>query len=218
MKNTIANADCYQAMLDMHSNSFDHALTSPPYNRLRNDVYEYYDDRKRKYDMWLGDVIEQLIRVTEGHVFFNIQQNYYNRADLLKTMGMFADDIVDMFAWEKSNPKPSAGTSITNAWEFIIVFGSEPLISDTTYTKNIITTSVWSARQEGHKAVMHPNVAKFFIRHFTKKGDLVFDPFMGTGTTAKACIALDRDYFGCEIIEEYCDISNNHSPEQMELI
>jgi len=50
-----------------------------------------------------------------------------------------------------------------------------------------------------------PNKA---IKFMTYKNDLVLDPFMGSGTTAVACINLDRQYVGFEISEKYFDIAN----------
>ena len=41
------------------------------------------------------------------------------------------------------------------------------------------------------------------IRNFTKEGDVVYDPFMGSGTTAVACLNNKRDFIGSEINEEY---------------
>ena len=43
---------------------------------------------------------------------------------------------------------------------------------------------------------------------WTKEGDLVYDPFIGSGTVAKMCILLGRDYIGSEISQEYVDICN----------
>ena len=51
-------------------------------------------------------------------------------------------------------------------------------------------------------------MAQYFIEYFSKKGDIVFDPFMGTGTTAIASIKQDRNYLGTEITKEYIEIAN----------
>ena len=47
----------------------------------------------------------------------------------------------------------------------------------------------------------------WFIKLFTDEGDLVLDPFMGAGTTAVACIKLNRHYVGIEMMEKYCDLA-----------
>ena len=46
------------------------------------------------------------------------------------------------------------------------------------------------------------------IKFMTYKDDLVLDPFMGSGTTAVACVNLDRRYIGFDISEKYCEIAN----------
>ena len=45
------------------------------------------------------------------------------------------------------------------------------------------------------------------IRDFSEEGDLILDPFMGSGTTAIACKQLNRNFIGFEISKEYCDIA-----------
>ena len=47
------------------------------------------------------------------------------------------------------------------------------------------------------------------IISWTNKGDLVYDPFMGSGTTAKKSMELGRNYIGSEISKEFWDISQN---------
>ena len=94
-----------------------------------------------------------------------------------------------------------------NAYEFIIVFG-EKLKSNTTYTKNHITTSVTKMPKE-HKAVMNDCVARYIIENFTNDNDIIYDPFMGTGTTAKIAKSCDRNYIGSEIVKEYCALAED---------
>ena len=79
--------------------------------------------------------------------------------------------------------------------------------SNNTYTKNVLQTSAYSDMPEEHKAVMHPRVANWFIENFTKKDDIILDPFMGLGTTAISCINLKRNFIGFEISKEYCDMA-----------
>jgi site-specific DNA-methyltransferase (adenine-specific) len=54
-----------------------------------------------------------------------------------------------------------------------------------------------------HAATFPVDLPAWFIKLFTEPGDVVLDPFIGSGTTAVACVRLDRRYIGIEIIEEY---------------
>ena len=47
------------------------------------------------------------------------------------------------------------------------------------------------------------------IENCTKENDVVYDPFMGSGTTAIAALEVDRNYLGSEINEEYYKLCNN---------
>jgi len=57
-----------------------------------------------------------------------------------------------------------------------------------------------------HPAIFPERLAYDHIISWSNEGDLVYDPFMGSGTTAKAAIASNRNYIGSEISEEYCQI------------
>jgi site-specific DNA-methyltransferase (adenine-specific) len=49
-------------------------------------------------------------------------------------------------------------------------------------------------------------LVKDHIISWTNPGDLIFDPFMGSGTTARAAVQTERNYLGSEIPKEYHDI------------
>ena len=57
-----------------------------------------------------------------------------------------------------------------------------------------------------HPAVFPEALARDHILSWSNEGDLVYDPFMGSGTTAKMAILNNRNYIGSEISEEYCEI------------
>jgi len=46
------------------------------------------------------------------------------------------------------------------------------------------------------------------LKMFSKDGDLILDPFIGSGSTALACILTNRNFMGFEIEEKYCDLAN----------
>jgi len=209
----LINGDCLEVMQEMPNNFVDYVLTSPPYNRKRNDKYKLYNDQIADYFTFNQEVINQLLRISKKHIFYNIQTNFYNRDTVYKLIGYFNKDIKEIIIWEKSNPMPAAGNAITNAVEYFIVLGKESLKSNTTYTKNIITSSVNSKMPKIHKAVMKQEIADYFIETFTKEKDIILDPFMGIGTTGISCVSMNRDFIGIELIKEYYDISGHRIQE-----
>ena len=64
-----------------------------------------------------------------------------------------------------------------------------------------------SKETKGHPAPFPEQLALDQISTWSNEGDVVLDCFMGSGTTAKACIQLNRKYIGIEISEEYCIIA-----------
>ena len=60
---------------------------------------------------------------------------------------------------------------------------------------------------QGHSAAFPEDLPAWFIRLFTCPGDMVLDPFMGSGTTAVVCAKLNRNYVGIEINPEFIKIA-----------
>ena len=201
------HADCMEVLPLLYEKSVDYSFTSPPYNRKRNDKYSNFNDINHNWLQLNIDVIDQLLRVTKKHIFYNLQANYYNRNDVYKLIGHFSKNILDIHIWEKSNPMPASGKNITNAIEYFLILGSESLKSNTTYTKNIITTSVNSSMPKEHKAVMKKDVAEHFISKFTQENDIILDCFFGYGTTGLVAKEMNRRYIGIEKEKSYFDMS-----------
>jgi site-specific DNA-methyltransferase (adenine-specific) len=59
-----------------------------------------------------------------------------------------------------------------------------------------------------HPAVFSEEIARIHIQSWSNEGDLVLDPFVGSGTTAKVARDMKRRYIGFDVSEEYCKIAN----------
>ena len=76
------------------------------------------------------------------------------------------------------------------------------------YPTNVLHLATECANR-GHSASFPVTLPSWFIKLFTEEGDLVLDPFMGSGTTAIACVRLRRHYIGIEAMKRYHDLAIN---------
>ena len=85
-------------------------------------------------------------------------------------------------------------------------------------------TNIWKIKNSGgfgqsnkkayeHPATMPEQLAHDHIITWTNPGDLVIDPFMGSGTTARMAIQTDRNYIGFEIDETYWELCQSITPQ-----
>lgn len=86
------------------------------------------------------------------------------------------------------------------------------------YPSNVIHMAT-ECNNKNHSAAFPLNLPTWFIKLFTKPGDIVLDPFIGSGTTAVAAIELDRKFVGIDVSEEYCQLSRERlSGVQLQLL
>ncbi|OQY91829.1 MAG: site-specific DNA-methyltransferase [Anaerolineae bacterium UTCFX2] len=84
-----------------------------------------------------------------------------------------------------------------NGFTIIRIYGN-PL------KKDVIITPVESLKNCPHPAIYPIKIVEEFIKLLTQKGDIILDPFVGSGSTAVAAFQSERIYIGFDISEEYC--------------
>jgi site-specific DNA-methyltransferase (adenine-specific) len=89
-----------------------------------------------------------------------------------------------------------------NGFTIIRIYGN-PL------KKDVIATPVESLKNCPHPAIYPVKIVEEFIKLLTQKGDIVLDPFVGSGSTAVAAYQSERVYIGFDISEEYCLYAQN---------
>lgn len=80
-------------------------------------------------------------------------------------------------------------------------------INSERYRNNIWSCAV-SSNKTNHPAVFPTQLIEDHILSWSNKKDVIYDPFLGSGTTALAALKLDRNFIGSEISLEYCQIAN----------
>ncbi|MDD5127057.1 MAG: site-specific DNA-methyltransferase [Dehalococcoidales bacterium] len=76
------------------------------------------------------------------------------------------------------------------------------------YPTNVLHLST-ECSNRGHSASFPLSLPTWFIKLFTVEKDIVLDPFMGSGTTALACLKQNRHYIGIEAMGKYCELAQS---------
>lgn len=229
----LLHGDCLTRMKDMADNSVDLTVTSPPYNmnlRIRNKVYcsrqivkefstkyDGFDDNKPmdEYFEFNKCVITELLRVSKL-VFFNVQILTGNKPALFKIIGEFADNIKELIVWDKVNSQPAVSSKVLNSrFELIIVFekqSPESRMFESAVFERGTLENLWQIKRgrkidKSHGAVFPSELVETIIMNFSKEGDTIFDPFMGTNQTGVVSLQNNREFIGIELIDKYFDIS-----------
>lgn len=79
---------------------------------------------------------------------------------------------------------------------------------DHVYPTNVLHLATECSYKD-HSAPFPLELPEWFIKLFTKEGDIILDPFIGSGTSAIAAARLGRKYLGIDILENYCQIAKN---------
>jgi DNA modification methylase len=210
-----------ETMARMPDNFVDLSFTSPPYNTggksiSVGDFYKEYKDnlKDNDYKNFIFNNVKELLRVSKHYVIYNFQILSNNKDVYLEFMFHFKDKIKDIAIWKKQAVAQIQKGKMATGYEFVVILGKDSKMNfeynnfpDNNYVPNIQT---WTKKEQikGHGATMPIDIAKYFIEYFSKKGDLVYDPFMGTGTTAVSSIIQKRNFIGSEITKEYVDLAN----------
>ncbi len=220
----IYNEDYKKTVRRMKKNKIkvDAIITDPPYGVSRKYQLGYsnmgrsgmnYGEWDYNFDQkkWIREVAD-LVKIGGTVIIFNDWKNLGMIAEQLEECGFIIKDII---RWVKKNPMPrNVDRRYVNDCEFAIwaVKKGKPWTfnkpKNASYLKPEFTTGVVSGgKKRLHPTQKHLEVMEKLIEIHTNENDLVFDPFLGSGTTALACKNLSRNVIGSEIDEKYYKIS-----------
>lgn len=234
-------------MKEIPNNSVHLMITSPPYNVSKE--YDS-DLSLSEYLTFLKNSFKEVFRVlvNGGRACINIanlgRKPYIPLSDFVSKMMIEIGFLMrGEIIWNKgasASPSTAWGSwqSATNPTlrdihEYILIFskgefkrskkGKEDSITKEQFiewTKSIWILNAESAKKVGHPAPFPIELPYRLIQLYSFKEDIILDPFMGSGTTAIACIQSKRNFIGYEISSEYINLANRRIhkyKEQLEL-
>jgi site-specific DNA-methyltransferase (adenine-specific)/site-specific DNA-methyltransferase (cytosine-N4-specific) len=117
----------------------------------------------------------------------------------------------DCFDYSPNNPKSTSGSGLLGTGARGYAAGrlgaddGDGRFAGIARPSNVIEVKSESS-QGSHSAPFPRALVEFFVKAFSDAGDIVFDCFMGSGTSMAAAHVLDRSGYGCEISPAYCDV------------
>ena len=140
-----------------------------------------------------------------------------------KKFNMYQDEVmVPMGDWAKTRLKNLSDTDKKRDESKVgSGFGkniSNWLERDMAYPTNVLHLAT-ECNNKNHSAAFPEGLPEWFIKLFTKQGDTVLDPFMGSGTTNVVARKMKRNSIGVEIVQEYYEIVKNQlNPVELHLL
>ncbi len=207
--NEIVCGDCLGVMKDWPDNCVDLVVTSPPYNIGKD--YEGYDDRKSWGDFmsWLLKIRRELSRISENIVYIIGSHNNFEFLTQLRQQPLGEQKTIILPTWSIVNPVEVAVYEFQtrNRWS---KQHKLPIVCNgtiATYLPCVVGSAAGDMLYDKHPCTFPVRFPIAFIESLSNKNDIIFDPFMGVGTTAVAAQQLKRRWIGCDISEEYCEIA-----------
>ena len=206
--NQIIHGDCVNVMKDIPSESVDLIVTDPPY-RVN------YQDRSGRHVpndntlQWLEPACKEMYRVLKSGSFcvsFYGFTNIYRFVEAWRKAGF---RLVGHFAFVKDYASNQGFIRFHHEQAYLLAKGTPP--KPTSPPRDVLE---W--HDTGNK--LHPTQKPIevlipLITAYSKRGDIVLDPFAGSGTTAVAAHKLGRRYIGIELSEDYCRAAQSRLPE-----
>ena len=211
------NADIYKHIGNIPDGSIDLILTDPPYLlsglsggfakeagwQNFQKLIDKHDTLGKGFDFSLLDEFERIQPVLNAYIFCN--QKLLNK--LICYYESKADINAEILIWHKTNARPQPKSRYNFNIEFILYVHKTGAYLDTTqgFDSRVYTSHIMNSY---NKYTTHPTektlpLVENLILNSSKQGDTILDCFMGSGTTAHACKACNRNFIGYEIDEEY---------------
>lgn len=203
LRNTIINDNCMNVMSKMTDKSVDVTLTDIPYETVSRDSNGLRNLDKGKADIMTLDIdvlLPEIERVTRGQIMI-----FCGKEQFSSIFEYFAGKkgTTRPIIWRKTNPSPMNGQYVyLSGVEMGVWFKPRGRKVFNAHCKNSVFDHSNGTRKI-HPTQKNINLFKELILDNSDEGELIFDPFMGSGTTAVAALETHRDYLGVELDEGY---------------
>jgi len=194
----------------------------------KQNRYDEYQDWKteEEYNQWTVNIFQELdkVLIEDGVILYNFSYSIENPSLPYTMVASIISQtnftVADTIVWKKPNsiPHPASYNRLNRIVEFVFVIVRKKEIKSFNCNKKIVKTSPKGQNYyeivdnfivaknndestEVNKATYSTELCVKLLNIYTKEYDIIYDPFMGTGTTGVACKLIGRNFIGSEISE-----------------
>lgn len=209
----IYNEDCIEGMRSIPNESIDLIVTDPPYGIKYKSNFRQVTN---KFNMLLNDdndvrliAYDQMFRILKNNsccIVFCSWKNY--NLDYDKLSQLF--DIKNVLIWYKRGGGiGDLKHTLSTNYEIAIVCHKGKCPIRGKRDGSVIEINKVNPNKMVHPTEKPVDLMKYLIEKFSDERSIIMDPFIGSGTTAIACLETGRHYIGYELDPEYYKIAQN---------
>ena len=222
---TIYHADCREILPSLPDNSVDLVLTDPPYGVTQNDndiaidlspflIYPAVIFSQQPYTTDLVSQHRSLFKydlvwdkvLTSG--FLNANRMPLRRHEIILIFGEVVYHPQKTIG-QKSHSVGKTKIHKQNNYGDCGRVDNADLLGDMKHPTSILKFAKSHPSVALHRTEKPTELIEWLIKTYSDEGDLILDPFLGSGTTAYCAKKLNRKCIGIEIEEKYCEIAAN---------
>jgi DNA modification methylase len=217
----IYQADCLEFMRGLPDKFIDLVIMDSPYNDLTmfgssktgkgkhlggHGWFANDQIPEDEFNIFFLSVLQELQRILKPNKHIYIFCNH-KVVDRFKPMFMRYFHYVNLLVWDKM--VIGLGWCYRQQHELILLGSNGKHNKIKVQNKSNILRFKRHPNNRGKHPTQKPeNIISELISNSSQEGDLVFDPFMGSGTTAVAALKLNRNFLGCELEAKYIQMAN----------
>lgn len=190
----LINDDCIKQIKQMEDKSVDLIFADFPYGNLTD--YSSYVDTKDNLKELVNAVMPEILRVGKRALITCGVANIYLYPEPTWTLCWHIPAGVGSSSWGFST------------WQPILAYGKDPYLQNKLGRRPDSLTMTKRSPKNGHPCPKPLEVMEWIVNRGSMPDEIVFDPFMGSGTTGVACAKLNRQFIGIELDTQYFNIAS----------
>lgn len=210
--------DCLEVMKNIEDGSVDLVVTDPPYKTITGgDSNGANSERPKgmlqgnrklfkhqniKISSWIPEIYRVLKEGSHCYIF----TNFLNLQEMLNESTKVGFKLHNLLVWEKNNCTPSQYYMKNCEYVLFLRKGKAKWINNIGDSKTVhkFNNIIGNKLHPTEKPV---DLLEYYLLNSSEPNDIVFDPFMGSGSTGVAALNANRDFIGIELDEGYFEIA-----------